>query len=60
MPTLEEKNARIDGNSLIVEFNPESKTLSKSGKTLLLSSSGGFIWDGDLGISWNIIRKKAD
>jgi hypothetical protein len=59
MPTLEEKKAKLEGNKLIIEFDPDSQILSKSGKTYLLSTSGGFVWDGDIGISWNVVKKKG-
>lgn len=54
---------KIEENKLIVEFNPQSKTLSKSGKTFLLASSGGFIWTEDekhglLGISYTVVRRR--
>jgi hypothetical protein len=49
---------KIEGNKVVIEFDPEAKTLSKSGKTYMLASSGGFIWDGDLGISYNIVKRK--
>jgi len=49
---------KIEGNKLTVEFDPDSKTLSKSGKTYMLASSGGFVWNGDVGISFNIVKRK--
>lgn len=44
-------------NKLSIDFDPESKTLSKSGKTYLLASSNGFKWEGDVGISYNIVKR---
>ena len=36
-----------DGNKIKIEFDPKSQRLSKSGKTLILGSSGGFEWIKD-------------
>ncbi len=49
---------RREGNKIVIEFDPNSKQLSKSGKTTMLASSGGFVWEGDIGISYNIVRRK--
>jgi hypothetical protein len=49
---------KIDGNKLIIEFDPNSKQVSKSGKTIILASSGGFVWEAGIGISYNIVKKK--
>jgi hypothetical protein len=49
---------KIEGNKLTVEFDPENKTLSKSGKTYMLASSGGFVWFNGVGVSYNIVKKK--
>jgi len=49
---------KLEGNKLIIELNMESKELSKSGKTIMLATSGGFQWEGDIGISYNIVKKK--
>lgn len=49
---------KVEGNKVIIEFDPKSQTLSKSGKTILLASSGGFVWENDIGISYNIVKKK--
>jgi len=54
---------KVEGNKLIITFDPESRTLSRSGKTFMLGSSGGFQWvdDGNggmIGISYNIVRQK--
>ena len=53
----------IDGNKVVIDFDPTSTQLSKSGKTIMLASSGGFVWKGDgkkgeIGISYNIVRKR--
>lgn len=53
---------RIDGNQLIVEFDPNSKTLSSTKKTFLLATSNGYqegtLTDGTkIGISYNITKK---
>lgn len=54
---------KINGNNtLVIEFDPNSKEKSTSGKTFLLASSHGY-QDGELqdgtkiGISYNITRK---
>ena len=51
---------KLEGNKIIIEFDPNSKDLSKSGKTYMLASSGGFVWEGEIGISYNIVKKKKD
>lgn len=48
---------QIEGNKVIIEFNPDSKERSKSGKSILLASSKGFIQVGDIKVSYNIIRE---
>ncbi len=48
----------VKGNQVIITFDPDSKELSKSGKSFILASSGGFQYEGDIGISYNITRKK--
>jgi len=49
---------KVEGNKLIIEFDPDSEQLSKSGKSYMLGTSGGFKAVGDNGIkvSYNIIR----
>ena len=53
---------KLEENKVVIEFDPNSLTLSKSGKTYLLASSGGFVWEelnGEtIGISYNIVKKK--
>ncbi|MBI2672374.1 hypothetical protein HYX16_05555 [Candidatus Woesearchaeota archaeon] len=49
---------KLEGNKLIIELNMDSKKLSKSGKTIMLATSNGFKWEGDVGISYNIVKKK--
>jgi hypothetical protein len=49
---------KVEGNKVIIDFNPDSRQESKTGKTFLLASSGGFVWVGDVGISYNIVKKK--
>ena len=53
----------IKGNSITIEFDPDSTKTSRSGKTYMLGSSGGFVWKedgkkGDIGISYNIVRRR--
>lgn len=57
MDELEEKGAKIEGNKLIIEFDPASEDLSKTGRSYVLSSSKGFVWLDDVGISWNVIKR---
>ena len=47
----------IQGNKVIIEFNPDSKEKSKSGKSYLLATSKGFIQVGDIKVSYNIIKE---
>ena len=49
---------KLDGDKLTIELDLDSTTPSGSGKTILLASSHGFAWEGDIGISYNIVRKK--
>ena len=49
---------KLEGNKLIIELNMGSKELSKSGKTIMLATSNGFQCEGDIGISYNIVKKK--
>ncbi|MCW3129227.1 MAG: hypothetical protein N2V75_03900 [Methanophagales archaeon] len=52
---------KVEGNKIIIEFNPDSKRLSKSRKTYMLDSSGGFVWlENGIGISYNIVKKRED
>jgi len=48
---------RIDGNKLVIELDLNSKTPSKSGKTIMLATSNGFVWENGVGISYNIVKK---
>lgn len=53
---------RIEGNKLIIEFDPNSKAKSSTGKTYLLATSNGYqeetLADGTkIGVSYNITRK---
>lgn len=47
---------KIEGNKLIIEFDPDSRKLSKSEKSYMLGTSGGFKQIGDIKVSYNIIR----
>lgn len=49
----------VKGNQVIITFDPNSTEVSKSRKSIILASSGGFVYEGDIGISYNIIRKTA-
>jgi hypothetical protein len=51
-------NWKIEGNQLIITLDLSSKQISKTGKSYLLASSGGFQYEGDIGVSFNVIRKK--
>lgn len=51
----------IKGNKgvLTIEFDVNNKgELSSTRKTYILDSSRGFVWDGDIGISYNIVRRR--
>jgi len=48
---------KLEGNKLTIDLDLNSTTRSKSGKTILLASSNGFVWVGEIGISYNIVRK---
>jgi len=53
---------RIEGNTLVIDIDPNSKTLSKSGKTYVLATSSGFanetLADGtQILVSYNINKK---
>lgn len=53
---------RIEGNKLIIEFDPNSKAKSSTGKTYLLATSNGYqeetLADGTkIGVSYNVTRK---
>lgn len=48
---------KLEGNKLTIMLDLNSKTQSKSGKTTMLASSGGFIWENEIGISYNIVKK---
>ena len=54
----EKKKKKKKGDKVEIEFDPKSTTSSKSGKTIILASSGGFQWEGDVGISYNIVKRK--
>ena len=47
----------FDKNQVVIEYNPESKEKSKSGKTFVLATSSGFKWENGIGISYNIVKK---
>jgi len=52
----------IKGNKgvLTIEFNLNNTgELSKSGKTYILDSSHGFVWEQGVGISYNIVKKRG-
>ena len=48
---------KIEENQIVIVFNPDSTELSKSGKTKILATSGGFKWENGIGISYNIVKK---
>ena len=51
----------VDKNMVKILYDPESDTLSKSGKSFLLGSSHGFVDLGDgITISYNITAKVTD
>lgn len=50
----------LKGNQVIITFDPNSKEISSTGKSFILATSGGFQYVGDIGISYNITKKKKD
>jgi hypothetical protein len=51
------KGARVDGTNLIIPINPNSTQLSATGKSHVLATSNGFIWQGNIGYSWNVVKR---
>lgn len=51
-------NYRIEGNELIIKFDPDSKELSTTGKSFILATSNGYQYKGEIGISFNIIKRR--
>jgi len=54
---------KIEGNKIVIDFDPNSTVLSRSGKTVMLASSSGFVWKrdgekGEIGVSYNIVRRR--
>lgn len=49
---------KIEGNKLIIDLDLNSTTKSKSGKTIMLATSNGFVWVDGIGISYNICKKE--
>ena len=47
-----------ESSKIEITYDAASTKESKSGKTIVLASSGGFVWDGDIGISYNIVKRK--
>jgi len=47
----------LEKGQLIIDLNMSSTERSKSGKTILLATSGGFQWEEGIGISYNIVKK---
>jgi len=50
-------NFKIEGDKLIITLDLNSKTPSKSGKSIMLATSNGFKNFGDISVSYNVIRK---
>jgi hypothetical protein len=50
---------KLEGNKVTIELDLNSTQRSKSGKTIMLATSGGFVWIGEIGISYNIVKKVA-
>lgn len=48
----------VDGNTLVIEFDPDGEEVSGSGKSYILGSSHGFMSFGDIQVSYNIIRRR--
>lgn len=49
---------KLEGNKLTITLDLDSTKLSSSGKTIMLATSNGFVWEGDIGISYNIVKRK--
>lgn len=49
---------KLQGNKLLIELDLDSQTPTKTGNTLMLASSHGWVWEGDIGISYNIVKRK--
>ena len=54
---------KIEGNKNVIEFDPASTQLNKSGKTIMLANNGGFVrkedgGKGAIGINYNIVRRR--
>jgi len=50
--------AEVKSNKLIITADIDGNTSSKSGKSIILASTGGFISVGDIKYNLNIIRMK--
>ena len=48
---------KVEGNKVTIEFDPNSTTPSKSGKSVILATSHGFLFRENIGINYNIIKK---
>jgi len=49
---------KLNGNKLEIELDLNSNNPSKSGKTLMLATSNGFVWEGNVGISYNVVKRR--
>jgi len=49
----------MEKKKIVIDFNPDSAELSSSGKSFILASSRGFVYDGEtgIGVSYNIVKR---
>ena len=48
-----------DGKKLVITADLDGKNRSSSGKNIVLATTNGFVQDGDIKISLNVISKNA-
>lgn len=56
------KNVKLvmEGEALTIHVNmAETNGLSSTGKTIIVASTEGFLWDGEFGIQVNVVRRLA-
>lgn len=49
----------ITGDTIVIPFNRDSLEISGTGKSVMLASSKGFKWKDNIGVSFNVIKKKG-
>lgn len=48
----------VIGDTVVIKFNRGSEEISGTGKSIMLASSKGFKWEEDIGVNFNVIKKK--